>query len=167
MIIYKDILKKLSKSGYNTTRLRREKILPESVITRIRHNESISIDSLNTICKLTKLPVEDLMVYKEDATMKKFELTKKTVEISYKNRKEIQPGCADADTDPELLQSFDSLEDAKAALKKYKTDIKEMSGYYLVTEYSVEENEYDVDGEFLSGTKIWCYSEMDRSDIEE
>ncbi|WP_075679120.1 helix-turn-helix domain-containing protein [Roseburia sp. 831b] len=166
MIIYKDILKKLSKSGYNTTRLRREKILPESVITRIRHNESISIDSLNTICKLTKLPVKDLIVYKEDATMKKFELIKKTVEISYKNRKEIQPGCAEADTDPELLQSFDSLKDAKAALKKYKTDIKKMSGYYLVTEYSVEENEYDEDGEFVSGTDIWCYSEMDRSDIE-
>ena len=62
MIIYKDILSKLSLAGYNTTRLRREKILPESVITRIRHNESISIDSLNTICKLTKLPVEDLIV---------------------------------------------------------------------------------------------------------
>lgn len=97
--------------------------------------------------------------------MKKFEIKKRTVEI--KNRKEIQPGCADVDTEPVLIESFDKLEDAKAALKNYKSDIRQMSGYYFVTEYSVEENEYDEDGEFVSGTDIWCYSEMDKSDVED
>lgn len=66
MIIYKDILLKLSEAGYNTTRLRREKLIPESTLARIRHNESISMDTLNTIYKLTGKPVENLIEYKEE-----------------------------------------------------------------------------------------------------
>lgn len=61
MIIYKDILSKLKEAGYNTTRLRREKLLPESTITSLRHNKSISISSLDIICELTGLPVEELI----------------------------------------------------------------------------------------------------------
>ena len=39
---------------------------PESTLARIRHNESISMDTLNTICKLTGKPVENLIEYKEE-----------------------------------------------------------------------------------------------------
>lgn len=66
MIIYKDILAKLAEAGYNTTRLRRERLISEATITSIRHNKSISISTLNDICKLTGRPVEDLIEYRED-----------------------------------------------------------------------------------------------------
>lgn len=65
MIIYKDILKKLKESGYSSARLRKEKLLSESVISRLRHNQSISIDTLDIICDLTDLSVEDLIEYKK------------------------------------------------------------------------------------------------------
>lgn len=65
MIIYKDILKKLKESGYSSARLRKEKLLSESVISRIRHNQSISIDTLDIICELTDLSVENLIEYKK------------------------------------------------------------------------------------------------------
>ena len=66
MIIYKDILQKLKDAGYNQTRLRKEKLLPESTMQRIRNGESITMEKLGVICKLTGLPVEELIEYKEE-----------------------------------------------------------------------------------------------------
>lgn len=66
MIIYKEILTKLKDAGYNTTRLRREKLLTESTLTKIRNNQPITITTLDTICKLTNLPVEELIEYQPD-----------------------------------------------------------------------------------------------------
>ena len=66
MIIYKDILTKLKDAGYTTTRLRREKLLPESTITRIRKNQTITTETLGVICELTGLPVEELVEYRKE-----------------------------------------------------------------------------------------------------
>lgn len=64
MIIYKDILAKLKDTGYTTTRLRREKILGESTLTKLRNNKPISTETLGLICELTGLDVSDLIEYK-------------------------------------------------------------------------------------------------------
>ena len=64
MIVYKDILTKLSEAGYNTTTNRKEKILSESTLTKIRNNEPIRLDSLEVISKLTHEPVENLVEFK-------------------------------------------------------------------------------------------------------
>ena len=50
MIIYKDILKKLDEAGYSTYQLRKEKVLSESVISRLRNNQDVSLTTLDTIC---------------------------------------------------------------------------------------------------------------------
>lgn len=63
MIIYKDILTKLKDAGYTTTRLRRENIIAESTLTKIRTNRPISTETLGLICELTGLPVEELIEY--------------------------------------------------------------------------------------------------------
>lgn len=64
MIVYKDILAKLSEAGYNTTIIRKEKILSESTLTKIRNNEPIRLDSLELISKLTSEPIENLVEFK-------------------------------------------------------------------------------------------------------
>lgn len=64
MIIYKDILGKLKAAGYSSTRLRREKLISESILTKIRNNQPITTDTLNTICELTGLPISELIEYK-------------------------------------------------------------------------------------------------------
>lgn len=64
MIVYKDILAKLSESGYNTTIIRKDKILSESTLTKIRNNEPIRLDSLELISKLTSEPIENLVEFK-------------------------------------------------------------------------------------------------------
>ena len=66
MIIYKDVIEKLKAAGYNTTRLRNEKLLSESTLQKLRTGGSITLDTLNTICRLTSLQVEDLIEYRAE-----------------------------------------------------------------------------------------------------
>lgn len=66
MIIYKDVIEKLKAAGYNTTRIRREKLLPESTLQKLRTGEAINLTTLNTICELTGLQVEDLIEYRAE-----------------------------------------------------------------------------------------------------
>ena len=76
MIRFKiDVLQELKKKGYNTTRLRNEKIIPEGIITKIRkaNNENsdinISTMTLNTLCALLgKQPAQIIEYIKDDTT---------------------------------------------------------------------------------------------------
>lgn len=66
MIIYKDIIKKLKDAGYNSTVIRKNNILPQSVLQRLRNGTPITTETINTICKLTGCKVEDLIEYVDD-----------------------------------------------------------------------------------------------------
>ncbi|WP_300802335.1 hypothetical protein [uncultured Acetatifactor sp.] len=96
----------------------------------------------------------------------KYEIRKNVREISYKNRMQIKQGCTleQNNQDPEVIKSFDDKDEALNELKSYNSDICKLSGgagaYYAVTEYYVEENEYDEDGEWVSGGDVWEFSEI-------
>lgn len=64
MLRYKiNVLDELKKNGYTTTRIRREKILSESTLTRIREGKtSISCDSIGVICDLLDLQPSDILI---------------------------------------------------------------------------------------------------------
>lgn len=68
MLKYKiNVLEELKSAGYNTNRLRSEKILSESTIQKLRHGILISIVSLERICDiLEKEPGEIIERRKED-----------------------------------------------------------------------------------------------------
>lgn len=63
MVKYKvDILKKLKECGYNTSRIRNEKILSESTLSRIRKgNTNISCETAGRICALLKCQLSDIL----------------------------------------------------------------------------------------------------------
>ena len=63
MIVYNDIMGKLSSKGYNSYRIRKENILPQSVITRIRNGESITIATIDKLCELLECQPGDLISY--------------------------------------------------------------------------------------------------------
>ena len=70
MIIYKkDILAALKEAGYNTTKLRKEKLLAEGVIQSLREGKYIALQNIDKICALLDCQPADLLEYvKEDAT---------------------------------------------------------------------------------------------------
>lgn len=65
MIIFKDILKKLSAAGWSTYRLQKEKQISNGVITRLRAGDSISTNTVDTICRLLNCQPNDIMEYIE------------------------------------------------------------------------------------------------------
>ncbi len=67
MIVCKqDILKLLKDHGYSTYRLRKEKILGESVLQRYRNGKLPSRHELDIICRLTNCSVADIIEYVPD-----------------------------------------------------------------------------------------------------
>ena len=64
MLVYKDILGQLKAAGYTTYRLRVEKILSQSVLTRIRNGESLSADTLDKLCTILKCDLSDIIEQK-------------------------------------------------------------------------------------------------------
>lgn len=62
-----DILQLLKEAGYNTNRLRKEKIMGEATIQKLRHGELVSWANINTICTLLNCQPGDIVEYiKED-----------------------------------------------------------------------------------------------------
>lgn len=67
MFVYKiDVLETLKEAGYNTTRLRKEKLLNESAIQYIREGKPVGSKALNTICKLLDMQPGNIIKYVED-----------------------------------------------------------------------------------------------------
>ena len=62
MIRYKiDIMKELNEKGYNYTRIKKEKLLSAQTLENIKRGKSITLDTLNKVCLMTKLRVEDII----------------------------------------------------------------------------------------------------------
>ena len=70
MIAYKiDVLESLKEAGYNTTRLRKEKLLNESAIQYIREGKPVGAKALNNICMLLDMHPGNIIKYIEDNNM--------------------------------------------------------------------------------------------------
>ena len=64
MIKYKiDVLRALKNAGFTTYRLRKDKILGEATIQKLRGLELVSWENINTICKLLNCQPGDMMEY--------------------------------------------------------------------------------------------------------
>lgn len=68
MLQYKvNILAELKKAGYPTTRIRREKLISESTVQRIRTgNTSLNLENLDVICRLLQCQPGDLVEWVPD-----------------------------------------------------------------------------------------------------
>lgn len=93
--------------------------------------------------------------------MRKFEINKREIEIPFKDRFKIKKDITFSydSVNSENVVSFDTLEEAREVLKEYKSTVYDYPKYYLVTEYVVEEYEYDEDGDG-EYKDTWTTSEM-------
>ena len=67
MLRYKiDILEELKEKGYSSYKLRKDKLMGEAQIQKIRSGELVSKETLNTICKLLNCQPGDILEYIPD-----------------------------------------------------------------------------------------------------
>ncbi len=62
-----DILSALKQNGYNTTKLRKEKLLSEGVIQSLREKKPISWSNIETICRLLDCQPGDILQFISDS----------------------------------------------------------------------------------------------------
>ena len=61
-----DILAALKERGYSTYRLRKEKLLSESTIQKLRNGDPVSLENITTLCRLLNRQPGDIMEYTPD-----------------------------------------------------------------------------------------------------
>lgn len=66
MIVYLDIFGKLKEKGWTSYQLRTRKILSESTMTMIRAGKSITMDTLDTLCRLCECQPGELLTWVPD-----------------------------------------------------------------------------------------------------
>jgi len=68
LVTYKfDVLEKLKESGYTSYRLRKENILGQATIQRLRNSLPVSYEVLSTLCGLLECQPGDLLYYEKDS----------------------------------------------------------------------------------------------------
>ena len=58
-----DIIAALKEAGYNTSRIRKEKIMGEAMLQKIRSGQMVSWATLETLCSLLDCQPGDLIEY--------------------------------------------------------------------------------------------------------
>lgn len=68
MIVYKiNVLETLTEYGYNPYRLRKEKLLGENTIQKLREGKMIGMNALDRICKLLDMQPGNVIRYTENS----------------------------------------------------------------------------------------------------
>ncbi len=58
-----DVISKLKEAGYNTSTIRKEKIMGEAMLQKLRNGQMVSWATLETICRLLNCQPGDLIEY--------------------------------------------------------------------------------------------------------
>ena len=61
-----DILASLKEAGYSTYKIRKDKLLGEATVQKLRNKELVSWDNISTICKLLNCHPGDILEYTDD-----------------------------------------------------------------------------------------------------
>lgn len=62
-----DVIAALKEAGYNTTRIRKDKVMGEAMLQKIRSGQMVSWATLETICDLLGCQPGDLLEYVKEA----------------------------------------------------------------------------------------------------
>ena len=61
-----DVLAELKNAGYNTSKLRKDKLLSESTIQKFRNKLPVSWENIETLCRLLNCQPGDIIEYIPD-----------------------------------------------------------------------------------------------------
>ena len=63
MIVYNNIVERLADAGYSTYKIRKDKLLSESTMQKLRSGGTVTTETINTLCQLLDCQPGDLMAY--------------------------------------------------------------------------------------------------------
>ena len=61
-----NVVAELQKKGYTTSRIRKEKLIGEATVQRLRHGQSVSYEVLAKLCELLDCQPGDILEYVPD-----------------------------------------------------------------------------------------------------
>ena len=61
-----NVLEALKEKGYSSYILRKEKLLSESTVQKLREGEGVAWDNLETLCRLLDCDISDLLEYQNE-----------------------------------------------------------------------------------------------------
>ena len=61
-----NVLQALKDEGYSTYRIKNEKLLSQSTLQKLRKGKPVSLENIETFCRLLELQPGDLLEYKPD-----------------------------------------------------------------------------------------------------
>ena len=61
-----NVLEALKEKGYSSYILRKEKLLSESTVQKLREGEGVAWDNLETLCRLLDCDIGDLLEYQKE-----------------------------------------------------------------------------------------------------
>lgn len=61
-----DVLAELKKHGYNTNTIRKEGLFSQSTLQKFKHEQPISWDNIERLCRLLNCQPGDILEYTED-----------------------------------------------------------------------------------------------------
>ena len=95
--------------------------------------------------------------------MKVFEIYNASTELKFNEVKKLRAGVTQeqADIYADKISVHETLEEAREMLKAYSTTIQKFPSNRVISvnEYYIEENEYDEDGDWISGGDIWEFTQ--------
>lgn len=62
----RNMLTVLKENGYSTYRLRKERLLSESTVQKLRNNKPVSWENIETLCRLLKCQPADILIFEDD-----------------------------------------------------------------------------------------------------
>ncbi len=66
MLVYNELFKQLADHGWSSYRLRKEGKLAEGTLSRLRHGQPVSTETIDVICSLCKCQPGDLLTWTPD-----------------------------------------------------------------------------------------------------
>ncbi len=67
MLVYKiNILDKLKEAGYSSYKMRREQLLGEATIQKLRENRMIGIESIDSVCRMLQCQPGDIIEFQDE-----------------------------------------------------------------------------------------------------
>lgn len=63
-----DVLKEMKDKGYSSARLRKDKIIGEATIQRLRSKQSVSFEVLAKVCVILDCDIGDILTFVKDDT---------------------------------------------------------------------------------------------------